>query len=282
MITEEQVARLKELAHTIRKDILLMLHKAGSGHTGGSLSIADIITYLFFYKMRFNPKSPNWSQRDRFVLSKGHGAPAYYAALARLGVIDMEDLKHLRELGSPLQGHPDSRLTQGVEVSTGSLGQGLSMANGMALASRLDNIPNRIYVILGDGEIQEGQIWEAAMTAAHHRLSNLYAILDNNGLQIDGPVKEVKRIEPIADKWRAFGWEVFEADGHDFYSLDIAFEGAEKVKDKPSIIIAHTIKGKGASIFEGKVNYHGVAPNDEELNKALEELDSMKNKDFHS
>jgi transketolase len=222
--------------------------------------------------MHHNPQNPKWPDRDRFVLSKGHGAPALYATLARSGYFDLSELNNLRKLGSILQGHPDMKVTPGVEISTGSLGQGLSMANGMALALKLDKRAARVYVLMGDGENQEGQIWEAAMAAAHYRLDNLCGIIDYNGLQIDGPVNEIMKIEPIRDKWLAFGWEVFEIDGHNFAEIISALDQAETVKNKPCLILAHTIKGKGVSFFEGKVKYHGVAPTDEELEKALFEL----------
>ncbi len=272
MLDSKQLNELKSIARLLRIDVLKMLNEAGSGHTGGSLSAVEIITALYFYKMRHNPKDPKWPDRDRFVLSKGHGAPALYAALARCGYFDFSELMTLRKMGSILQGHPDMNFTPGIDISTGSLGQGLSMANGMALALRLDRRPSRVYVLLGDGEIQEGQVWEAAMAAVHYRLDNLCAIIDYNRLQIDGRVEEVMNIEPIADKWTSFGWEVFLVDGHDFEKIITAFDKAEKVKEKPSLLIARTIKGKGVSFFEDKVEYHGVAPTNDELERALEEL----------
>ncbi len=272
MLDPKQLKELKSIARLLRIDVLKMLNEAGSGHTGGSLSAVEIITALYFYKMRHNPKNPKWPDRDRFVLSKGHGAPALYAALARCGYFDFSELMTLRKMGSILQGHPDMNFTPGIDISTGSLGQGLSMANGMALALRLDRRPSRVYVLLGDGEIQEGQVWEAAMAAVHYRLDNLCAIIDYNRLQIDGRVEEVMNIEPIADKWTSFGWEVFLVDGHDFEKIITAFDKAEKVKEKPSLLIARTIKGKGVSFFEDKVEYHGVAPTNDELERALEEL----------
>ncbi len=272
MITEKKLADLKEIARNIRIDILKMLNRAGSGHTGGSLSAVDIITALYFSCMRHKPEDPHWEDRDRFVLSKGHGAPALYAALARAGYIRSEELSTLRKKGSRLQGHPDMKLTPGVEVSTGSLGQGLSMANGMALAARLNKKRQRIYVLLGDGESQEGQIWEATMTAAHYKLDNLCAIMDHNGLQIDGKVQDIMNIEPLPEKWRSFGWKTFTINGHNFPEILNAFSEAEKTKDRPSIIIAKTIKGKGVSFFENKAKYHGIAPSDDELERALKEL----------
>ncbi|HPD61344.1 MAG TPA: transketolase [Thermodesulfobacteriota bacterium] len=272
MLDAAQIEELKSLAKTIRVDILTMLNKASSGHTGGSLSAVEILVSLYFYKMRHNPKDPKWPDRDRFVLSKGHGAPALYAVLARSGYFDYAELMGLRKLGSILQGHPDMKVTPGIDVSTGSLGQGLSMANGMALALKLDKRPARVYALMGDGENQEGQIWEAAMAAAHYKLDNVCGILDHNGLQIDGPVNEIMKIEPIADKWACFGWEVFRVNGHDFQEIISALDKAETVKNKPSLIVARTVKGKGVSFFEGKVEYHGVPPTDEELAKALAEL----------
>ena len=266
------VKKLKEKAYQVRSDILDMLNRAGSGHTGGSLSSADILTALYFSQMEHDPEAPNWEERDRFVLSKGHGAPALYAVLARCGYFDPEALKSLRKTGSMLQGHPDMNTTPGVEVSTGSLGQGLSIANGMALGLKLDKKSSRVYVLMGDGEIQEGQIWEAAMSAAHYKIDNLCALVDLNGLQIDGPVKTIMNIQPIADKWQSFGWHVFEIDGHDLEAILDALHKAAKIKGKPSVILCTTVKGKGVSFFENKVEYHGVSPTDEELERALKEL----------
>ena len=272
MLNAEQIKKLESLARTIRVDILKMLNQASSGHTGGSLSTVEIIVSLYFHKMRHNPKDPTWPNRDRFVLSKGHGAPALYTVLARSGYFDLSELMNLRKLGSILQGHPDMKVTPGIDISTGSLGQGLSIANGMALALKLEKRPSRVYVLMGDGENQEGQIWEAAMAASHYNLDNVCGIIDHNGLQIDGPVNEIMKIEPIADKWACFGWEVFRVNGHDFQEIISALDKAETVKNKPSLIVARTIKGKGVSFFEGKVEYHGIPPTDEELAKALVEL----------
>ena len=266
------ISRLQELARQVRLDIVDMLYKAGSGHLGGSLSATEIMVSLFFAQMRHNPKDACWPQRDRFVLSKGHAAPVYYAVLSRLGYFPREELFTLRQFGSSLQGHPDASCTPGVEVSTGSLGQGLSIANGMALAARLNGGDTRIYALLGDGEVQEGQVWEAAMSASHYGLGNLTAILDRNRLQIDGHTAEVMSIEPIADKWRAFGWHTQEVDGHSFPELLAALKETDGVKDRPSMIIAHTVKGKGVSIFENQAKYHGVAPTKEEYEQALKEL----------
>ncbi len=266
------VDKLKDTARQVRRDTLVMLNRAGSGHTGGSLSSVEILTALFFSKMRHRAHDPCWEERDRFVLSKGHAAPAFYAVLARCGYFPLDQLMTLRKLGSHLQGHPDCKFTPGVEVPTGSLGQGLSMANGMALALRLDGKPSRVYVLLGDGEVQEGQIWEAAMSAAHYKLDNLCAILDHNGLQIDGSVEKVMNIKPLSDKWRAFGWKVIDIDGHDYIQILNALDAAEEIKGQPTMVIAETVKGKGVSFFENKVEYHGVAPTDDELERALKEL----------
>ncbi len=268
-------SRLRETARQVRLDIVEMLHRAGSGHTGGSLSATDILVALFFEQMRLKPQDPCWPQRDRFVLSKGHAAPALYAVLSRLGYFPREELLTLRQFGSSLQGHPDSACTPGVEVPTGSLGQGLSIANGMALAARLNGNGARVYVLLGDGEVQEGQIWEAAMSAAHYRLDNLAAILDRNRLQIDGLTGEVMGLEPLARKWEAFGWHTLEVNGHSFPELLNALKDAERYKGRPTMIIAHTVKGKGVSIFENQVKYHGVAPNKEEYEQALKELKAV-------
>jgi transketolase len=263
---------LEELARQVRIDIIEMLYRAGSGHLGGSLSAADILVALFFGEMRSKADDHCWIDRDRFILSKGHGAPAYYAILARLGYFPPEELYTLRQFGSILQGHPDSGCTPGVEIPTGSLGQGLSIANGLALSARLNGHGSRVYVLMGDGEVQEGQIWEAAMSAAHYRLDNLVGILDRNRLQIDGHTAEVMSIEPIADKWRAFGWHTLEVDGHDIGQLQEAFRVCKESKGRPSMIIAHTVKGKGVSIFEGQKKYHGTTPNQEEYQQALQEL----------
>lgn len=263
---------LIEQARKVRIEILKMLAQSGSGHTGGSLSAADIATALYFYKMRHRPSEPDWPERDRFILSKGHAAPLLYTVLALSGYFDPSLLKDLRRIGCPLQGHPSSKLLRGVEVSTGSLGQGLSIANGIALGLRLDNSPARVYCLLGDGEIQEGQVWEAAMTAGHYFLDNLCAIVDVNELQIDGRCEDVMKVEPVSGKWRAFNWHVFEIDGHDMAQIIDTLDEAERLKGKPSVILARTVKGKGVSFFEGKAEYHGLAPTTEELERALQEL----------
>jgi len=265
-------ARLVEIARQVRLDIVEMLHRSGSGHLGGSLSAADILVALFFAEMRGKPGDPCWLHRDRFILSKGHGAPALYAVLSRLGFFPREELATLRQFGSILQGHPDSACTPGVEIPTGSLGQGLSIANGLALACRLNGQASRIFILLGDGEIQEGQIWEAAMSAAHYGLDNLTAVVDRNKLQIDGRTAEVMSVEPLPAKWQAFGWHTLEVNGHDIPELLDAFQTCRGVAGRPSVIIAHTVKGKGVSIFEDKAKYHGVAPNDEEYRQAVKEL----------
>jgi len=266
------IAILESIAREIRLNILKMLTKAGSGHTGGSLSAVDIAVAIYFSKMNYDPKDPFWRERDRFILSKGHAAPLLYAIMAKAGYFPVEMLDTLRKINSPLQGHPSSENLPGVEISTGSLGQGLSVANGIAMGLKLDKNPARVYCLLGDGEIQEGQIWEAAMSTAHYKLDNLCAVVDNNGLQIDGPLKKVMNIEPVNDKWAAFGWHVIEIDGHKMKEILNALDEAENIKGKPTVIIAHTIKGKGVSFFEGKVEYHGVAPTPEEFERAVKEL----------
>ena len=270
------VKDLKRRALETRIDILKMLCEAGSGHTGGSLSVVETLVALYFNKMRYRSDDPGWPDRDRLVLSKGHGAPALYSVLCRAGFFPEEELGRLRKLGGILQGHPESRLTPGVEVCTGSLGQGLSQANGIALALKLDGRSSRVYTVMGDGEIQEGQVWEAAMTSSHYMLDNLCAFLDHNKLQIDGPVEQVMSIFPVREKWEGFGWHAEEINGHDFEAISGALERAERVKDQPCIIIANTLKGKGVSFMEDKVEYHGVAPTEEELERALAELGEAK------
>jgi len=267
---------LEEKAREIRKSIIMMLREAGSGHPGGSLSAADILAALYFQEMKINPAQPLDPGRDRFVLSKGHAAPVLYAALAERGYFPKEDLLTLRKFGSKLQGHPDMRKVPGVEISTGSLGQGLSAANGMALAGKLDGAPYRVYALVGDGECEEGQIWEAAMFAAHYKLDNLAVFLDHNGLQIDGRITEVMSPEPLDEKWRAFGWHVQVIDGHSFPEILHALDQARAIKGKPSMIIANTVKGKGVSFMEDAVGWHGVAPKPEEAEKALAELDQRR------
>ena len=270
-LTEEK--RLSDLATQARVLILNMLAKAGSGHTGGSLSVVEVLTYLYFHKMRHKVLDPTWSGRDRLVLSKGHAAPALYAMLSMCGYFPRAELFKLRRIDGSLQGHPDIRRTAGLDATTGSLGQGLSMANGIALGLRLSGSRSKVYAILGDGELQEGQVWEAAMSASHYRLRNVMAFVDANGLQIDGPVEEIMSLEPMTDKWEAFGWDVQEIDGHDFSQIDEAVQRAERSGgDRPNVIVARTTKGKGVSFIEGKLQYHGVAPTMDELRRAMDEL----------
>jgi transketolase len=266
------IQELEKKAKEIRRNIVTMLGEAGSGHPGGSLSAADIATALYFSVLRIDPENPSWEERDRFILSKGHACPLLYSVLAGRGYFPREELMTLRKMGSRLQGHPKMGSPPGVEISSGSLGQGLSVANGMALAGKLDKKDYRVYVLLGDGEIEEGQIWEAAMSAAHYKLDNVCAILDFNGLQIDGPTKEVMDPNPIREKWEAFRWHTVQIDGHNFKEILGAFEEAKGIKGKPTIIIARTTKGKGVSFMENVVDFHGVAPTKEEAKKALEDL----------
>jgi transketolase len=263
---------LKAAARRLRRHIIRMVGAAGSGHPGGSLSAVEIVTALYFQVMRLDPARPDWPERDRFVLSKGHAAPVLYAALAEKGFFPVEQITTLRRLGSPLQGHPDRKSVPGVEVSTGSLGHGLAVANGMALAGRLDGQDYRVYVLLGDGELEEGMVWEGAMAAAQYRLDNLTAIVDHNHLQIDGQVEEVMSPEPVADKFRAFGWEVLNIDGHDFSQILNALEQARGIKGRPAVIIAETVKGKGVSFMENQAGWHGRAPKPEEVEQALAEI----------
>ncbi len=276
MPTSEDILELSLKANAVRKHIIEMVYTAGSGHPGGSLSATDIIVALYFKLMNYDPENPEWVDRDRFVLSKGHAAPALYATLAELGVFPVEELLTLRKVGSRLQGHPDMRKLPGIEASTGSLGQGLSIANGMALAAKLDRRLYTVYTMLGDGEIEEGQVWEAAMFASHYKLDNLIAFLDRNKLQIDGETEKVMSIEPIADKWKSFGWEVREINGHDFREIFDAVEWARGIKGKPAMIIAHTVKGKGVSFMEGSVHFHGKPPNDEEYKIAMRDLEEER------
>ena len=265
--------QLTKKAIDIRKDIIIAVHSAKSGHPGGSLSAADILTYLYFEEMNIDPQRPDMPERDRFVLSKGHAAPALYSVLAERGYFDRELLKTLRHTGSILQGHPDMKHIPGVDMSAGSLGQGLSAACGMALAGKLDNAAYRVYAMLGDGELQEGQIWEAAMFAGHRRLDNLTVIVDNNGLQIDGNITDVCSPYPIDKKFEAFNFNVININGHDFDEIREAFAAAENCKGMPTAIIAHTIKGRGVSFMEGQASWHGKAPDDEQYAKAISELE---------
>ncbi len=265
------VSELETRAKEIRRLIIEMLAQAGSGHPGGSLSATDLITALYYNVLHFDAKNPGWPERDRFHMSKGHCCPLWYAILAQTGYFPKKDLATLRKLGSHLQGHPD-RGTPGIESASGSLGQGLSIALGMSLAARIDKKDYRVYVLLGDGEIQEGNIWEAAMACGHFACDNLCAILDANGCQIDGKCEDVMGLEPLAAKWQAFGWQTIEINGHDMGQILAAYEQAKTIKGKPTIIIAHTIKGKGVSFMEGVVGFHGKAPNAEEAARALKEL----------
>lgn len=264
--------KLKEIAQAIRVDIIEMLTAAKSGHPGGSLSIADILTVLYFEEMNIKVEDPRWEDRDRFVLSKGHAAPGLYAALAERGYFPKEELKSLRKFESILQGHPDMKKTPGVDMSTGSLGQGLSAANGIALAGKLNKKDYRVYTIIGDGELQEGQIWEAAMSTSHYKLDNVVAFIDHNGLQIDGSNEEVMNVNPVDAKFEAFGWNVLVIDGHNLEEIKEALVKAKEVKGKPTAIIAKTVKGKGVSFMENKASWHGTAPNEEQKVQALSEL----------
>jgi len=266
------VPELEKKAKQLRRHVVTMIATAGSGHPGGSLSAADIVTALYFKVLRHDPKNPQWPDRDRFVLSKGHVAPILYAALAECGYFPVEELSTLRKLGSRLQGHTDRTLTPGVEMSAGSLGQGLSFGIGIALASRLDKRDYHVYVLLGDGECEEGQVWEAAMSAPHFKIDNLTAIVDHNGIQLDGKCCDIMGLDSLADKWRAFNWHVIEIDGHDMKQVLQALEEAGKTKLRPTAIIAHTVKGKGVSFMENNVNFHGKAPNAQETEIALKEL----------
>jgi transketolase len=271
-LPQEKIQELKSISRSIRRHIIEMTTEAGSGHPGGSLSGADILTALYFHVMKVDPQNPDWPDRDRFVLSKGHAAPVLYAALAEKGYFPKEELLKLRKLGSMLQGHPDMKGTPGVEMSTGSLGQGLSAANGMALAAKLDGKSYRVFALLGDGECQEGQIWEAAMTAAHYKLDNLTAFVDHNGLQIDGPIEDVMSPESIQEKFKAFGWHVVDIDGHDFEQIIDAVEEAKSTKGKPTAIVAKTVKGKGVPFMENEAGWHGKAPSKEQAEEALKAL----------
>ena len=268
----ENYNELKSVAKKLRIDIIKMLEKSKSGHPGGSLSACEILTALYFKEMKIDPKNPKWEDRDRFVLSKGHGAPVLYAALAERGYFPKEELMHLRQINSMLQGHPDMQGTPGVDMTTGSLGQGFSAAVGMALAGKIDKKNYRVYTLIGDGESQEGIIWEASMFASHNKLDNLTAFMDHNGLQIDGKNDEVVRIEPIDEKFKAFGWNVINIDGHNFEEIFSAIEKSKNTKGKPTMIIAKTIKGKGVSFMENQVGWHGNAPDREQAEKALIEL----------
>ena len=267
-----EVKELEEKARIIRKDIIEQVYLAGSGHPGGSLSIADIIAVLYFDELNINPKNPTWEDRDRMILSKGHCAPALYAALSERGYFPKENLKSFRKIESNLQGHPNMNEIPGVDMSTGSLGQGFSIANGIAISAKMDKKDYRVYTILGDGEIEEGQIWEAAMAANKYKLDNLCVIIDNNNLQIDGTIEEVMSSYPIDKKFESFGFNVINIDGNNMEQIKLAFSKAEQTKGKPTCIVANTIKGKGVSFMENKVEWHGKAPNEEQYNQAIQEL----------
>lgn len=267
-----EIRELEQRARKIREDIIDEVYYAKSGHPGGSLSIADILTVLYFKEMNINPQDPNWEDRDRFVLSKGHCSPALYSCLANRGFFPVEDLKTFRNINSYLQGHPDKNKVLGVDMTTGSLGQGLSCANGMAIAGKMDKKDYRVYCVLGDGEIEEGQIWEAAMAANKYRLDNICVIVDNNNLQIDGTIEEVMSSYPIDEKFKSFGFQVINIDGHDIEEIIKAFEVARNVKGKPTCIIAKTIKGKGVAFMENQAGWHGKAPNEEQYEQAIGEL----------
>lgn len=273
----EKYRDLEKIANKLRVDIIQMLKESKSGHPGGSLSATEILTALYFKEMNINPDDPRWSERDRFVLSKGHAAPILYAVLAEKGYFSKDELKKLRRTGAMLQGHPDMKNTPGVDMTTGSLGQGLAAANGIALAGKLDNKDYRVYALIGDGESQEGIIWEAAMLAAHYKLDNLTVFLDNNGLQIDGENEDVMNIEPIDEKFRAFGWNVIGINGHSIEEIIKALDEAKNTKGKPTMIISKTVKGKGVSFMENIAGWHGKAPSEEEASKAVEELGGVIN-----
>ena len=272
MLNDAQLVDLKERAKQMRGHIIKMLAAAKSGHPGGSLSAVETLAYLYFYKMKIDPQNPKMAGRDRFILSKGHAAPVLYAALAERGFFDKSEILGLRKFGRMLQGHPDMNKVPGVDISSGSLGQGLSVANGMALAGKLDKSSYRVYVLLGDGEMEEGQVWEALMTSSHYKLDNLTAFIDHNHLQIDGCIEDVKSLTNLSQKVASFGWHVIEVDGHDFEAIDRAVTEAENTKGKPTLVLLNTCKGKGCSFMENKAEWHGVAPKQEEAEKALHEL----------
>lgn len=272
MTQTKDVAALQNIAKQTRRYIIDMITAAKSGHPGGSLSAVEILVTLFFDVLRHDPSNPKWPQRDRFLLSKGHACPVLYAVMAECGYTPVQELNNLRKLGSIYQGHPDVRFIPALEASTGSLGEGLSIGLGMALAARLDASPSRTYVVLGDGEIQEGQIWEAAMFGSFHKVDNIVAIVDYNGIQLDGFVKDIMDVSPLAEKWRSFGWHTLEIDGHSIPELQKAFAEASSTKGKPTAIVAHTVKGKGVSFMENNPKFHGVAPTEQERQKALQEL----------
>ena len=270
----QSIENLKAICKDIRADIVKMTAAAGSGHPGGSLSSVELLAALYFNVLNHRPEEPNWPDRDRFILSKGHVCPVLYSVMARTGYFPVEELMTLRKFGSRLQGHPNVKVLPGLESSSGSLGQGLSIANGLALAAKLNNKSYRVYCLMGDGELQEGQIWEAAMSAAHFKLDNLVAILDNNNLQISGDVDKVMSPYPIDQKFAAFGFEIIHIDGNDMNQIEAAFQKARTIKGKPTLILAKTVKGKGVSYMENNYNWHGAAPNKEQYEQAVQELDA--------
>lgn len=277
MDSMENLERIQDICKEVRADIVRMTSAAGSGHPGGSLSAVEAMTVLYFNVMNHRPTEPDWAERDRFFLSKGHACPVLYSVMARSGYFPVEELLTLRKCGTRLQGHPSCKTLPGIEVSSGSLGQGLSIANGFALSAKVSGTDRRSYCLLGDGELQEGQVWEAIMTAAHYKLDNVCAVVDYNGLQIDGNVENVMGIAPLEDKWRSFNWHVIECDGHDVSQMMAAYEEAKQTKGKPSVIIMKTIKGKGVSFMENVAGWHGKVPNGEELQKALDEIYGKEN-----
>lgn len=274
MEKKSAIPYLESKANELRKNILTMIHEANSGHPGGALSIADVVTALYFHEMHIDPANPQWPDRDRLVLSKGHTCPVIYAALAMRGYFELDHIHTLRKLGSILQGHPDMKKTPGLDMTSGSLGQGLSAGVGMAIGAKLDNLPSRTFVILGDGEVQEGQVWEAAMTAAKYKLNNLVAIVDCNNLQVDGFCSDIMPVEPLDSKWEAFGWEVIKIDGHDMEQILAALDQAKKVEGRPVCILATTVKGKGVSYMENICEWHGVAPDADQYRCAIKELEN--------
>lgn len=277
MDSMENLERIQDICKEVRADIVRMTSAAGSGHPGGSLSAVEAMTVLYFNVMNHRPAEPDWAERDRFFLSKGHACPVLYSVMARSGYFPVEELLTLRKCGTRLQGHPSCKTLPGIEVSSGSLGQGLSIANGFALSAKVSGTDRRSYCLLGDGELQEGQVWEAIMTAAHYKLDNVCAVVDYNGLQIDGNVENVMGIAPLEDKWRSFNWHVIECNGHDVSQMMAAYEEAKQTKGKPSVIIMKTIKGKGVSFMENVAGWHGKVPNGEELQKALDEIYGKEN-----
>lgn len=277
MDSMENLERIQDICKEVRADIVRMTSAAGSGHPGGSLSAVEAMTVLYFNVMNHRPAEPDWAERDRFFLSKGHACPVLYSVMARSGYFPVEELLTLRKCGTRLQGHPSCKTLPGIEVSSGSLGQGLSIANGFALSAKVSGTDRRSYCLLGDGELQEGQVWEAIMTASHYKLDNVCAVVDYNGLQIDGNVENVMGIAPLEDKWRSFNWHVIECNGHDVSQMMAAYEEAKQTKGKPSVIIMKTIKGKGVSFMENVAGWHGKVPNGEELQKALDEIYGKEN-----